>query len=231
MRISNLVALASFPLLVAVTTSAAETVASPGSLNTPPAGFTALFNNEDLTGWYGWGTRDPADLTAMTPEEQADYKQKSIEGGLLDAKGNDKGDHLKAHWTVEDGELVNDGKGLYLTTDKNYGDFELLVDYKMLPLGDSGVYLRGIPQVQIWDSTEERKFKLGADKGSGGLWNNKREEGKYPSKLMDKPFGEWNHFRIRMIGERVTVEFNGEVVVDNAVMDNYFAQRKAAKQL
>lgn len=210
---------------------AADSSSGPASSNTPPEGFTALFNGKDLTGWYGWGTRDPADLTAMSPEEQADYKHKSIEGGLLDAKGNDKGDHLKAHWTVEDGELVNDGKGLYLTTDKNYGDFELLVDYKMLPLGDSGVYLRGIPQVQIWDSTEERKFKLGADKGSGGLWNNKREEGKYPSKLMDKPFGEWNHFRIRMIGERVTVEFNGEVVVDNAVMDNYFAQRKAAKQL
>lgn len=68
---------------------------------------------------------------------------------------------------------MNDGKGLYLTTEKDYGDFELWVDYKMLPRGDSGIYLRGIPQVQIWDFTEEAKFKLGADKGSGGLWNNK----------------------------------------------------------
>ena len=132
--------------------------------NTPPEGFTALFNGKDLSGWYGWGTQDPTDLWKMSPDEQAAYKKKSIDGGLTDAKGNDKGDHLNAHWKVENGELVNDGKGLYLTTDKDYGDFELMVDYKMLPLGDSGIYLRGIPQVQIWDYTEESKFKLGADK-------------------------------------------------------------------
>ena len=166
----------------------------------------------------------------MSPEEQADYKEKSISGGLLNAKGKDTNDHINAHWRVENGEVINDGKGLYLTTDKEYGDFELLVDYKMQPLGDSGIYLRGIPQVQIWDSTEEKKFKLGADKGSGGLWNNKRNEGKHPLALMDRPFGKWNHFRIKMIGERVTVELNGKVVVQNAVMDNYFAHRKKKKE-
>ena len=195
--------------------------------NVPPPGFTALFNGKDLSGWYGWGTQDPTDLWKMTPEEQAAYKKKSVEGGLTDAKGNDKGDHINAHWSVQNGELVNDGKGLYLTTDKDYGDFELMVDYKMLPLGDSGIYLRGLPQVQIWDYTEESKFKLGADKGSGSLWNNKGEEGKFPTKRMDKPFGEWNSFLIKMIGERVTVTFNGEVVVNNAPMENYFANAKA----
>ena len=197
--------------------------------NQPPEGFVPLFNGKDLSGWYGWGTRDPAELWAMSAEEKADYKKKSIEGGLTDAKGNDKGDHLNAHWSVENGELVNDGKGLYLTTDKDYGDFELMVDYKMLPLGDSGIYLRGIPQVQIWDFTEkdEKAVSLGKPFGSGGLWNNKNPEGKNPLKLMDKPIGEWNHFHIKMIGERVTVTFNGEVVVDNAVLENFFANKKA----
>jgi len=195
--------------------------------NVPPAGFTALFNGKDLSGWYGWGTQDPADLAKMSEAERADYKKKSVEGGLKDAKGNDKGDHITAHWSVQNGELVNDGKGLYLTTDKDYGDFELMVEYKMLPLGDSGIYLRGVPQVQIWDFTEEAKFKLGADKGSGSLWNNKGEEGKFPLKRMDKPFGEWNTFHIKMIGERVTVTFNGEIVVNNAPLENYFANKKA----
>ena len=155
--------------------------------NVPPAGFTALFNGKDLSGWYGWGTQDPTDLAKMSEAERAEYKKKSVEGGLKDAKGNDKGDHINAHWSVQNGELVNDGKGLYLTTDKDYGDFELMVDYKMLPLGDSGIYLRGLPQVQIWDYTEEAKFKLGADKGSGSLWNNKGEEGKYDKYFSPEP--------------------------------------------
>ncbi|OYW27243.1 MAG: hypothetical protein B7Z47_06825, partial [Chthoniobacter sp. 12-60-6] len=207
---------------------AAATLASAAD-NTPPEGFTALFNGKDLSGWYGWGTQDPTELWNKTPEEQAAYKKMSVDGGLKDAKGNDKGDHVNAHWKVEDGQLVNDGKGLYLTTDKDYGDFELMVDYKMLPLGDSGIYLRGIPQVQIWDFTEkdEKAVALGKPFGSGGLWNNKNPEGKNPLKLMDKPLGEWNTFTIKMIGERVTVIFNGEVVVKNAVLENFFANKKA----
>ena len=209
-------------LLFAVTTLAGA------ADNTPPEGFSALFNGKDLSGWYGWGTQDPTDLWSKAPAEQAEYKKKSVEGGLVDAKGNDKGDHINAHWKVENGELVNDGKGLYLTTDKDYGDFELMVDYKALPKGDSGIYLRGIPQVQIWDPNEEDPQGLGRAMGSGGLWNNsKGAPGKDPSKKMDKPLGEWNTFHIKMIGERVTVIFNGETVVNNAVLENFFANKKA----
>ncbi|MBS0209129.1 MAG: DUF1080 domain-containing protein [Planctomycetes bacterium] len=193
----------------------------------PPPGFTALFNGQNLQGWYGWSTRDPADLWGMSDEEKAKYKQQSIEGGLLNKKGEPLNDHLNAHWKVENGELVNDGHGLYLTTDKDYGDFELLLEYKALPLGDSGVYLRGTPQVQIWDTTNGDPRGLGQDKGSGGLWNNRKgSPGKDPLKKMDKPLGEWNSMRITMIGERVTVALNGEVVVDNAPLENFFANRK-----
>ncbi len=87
--------------------------------NQAPPGFTALFNGRDLTGWYGWSTRDPGEFWDMTPEEQAKYKKESIEGGLLDKKGQPSNDHLQAHWRVENGELINDGKGLYATTDKD----------------------------------------------------------------------------------------------------------------
>jgi len=194
--------------------------------NVPPAGFTALFNGKDLTGWFGWGTRDPSDLWRMSPADLAEYKRKSVEGGLPLGKAGPE--HVNAHWKVENGEIVNDGGGLYLTTDKDYGDFELRVDYKALPDGDSGIYLRGIPQVQIWDATKGDPGGIGQDKGSGGLWNNsKGAPGKDPLKRMDKPFGEWNRFVIRMIGERVTVIFNGEKVVDNAVLENFFANKKA----
>ena len=103
--------------------------------DTPPPGFVALFNGTDLRGWYGWGTQDPDDFRNMSHEAQLEYKKKSIHGGLLNKKGIDVGDHINAHWRVEDGELVNDGKGLYLTTDDEFSDFELLVDFKMQPLG------------------------------------------------------------------------------------------------
>ena len=192
------------------------------------SGMVPLFNGTDLSGWYGWSTRDPQELWAMSPEEQAEYKRKSVEGGLLKADGEPNDDYINAHWRVENGELVNDGHGLYLTTDKDYGDFELHLEYKALPLGDSGVYLRGTPQVQIWDPNTSDPNGLGYADGSGGLWNNRKgSPGKFPLKKMDKPLGEWNSMDITMIGEQVTVVFNGEKVVDRAPLENYFANQKS----
>ena len=180
----------------------------------PPPGFVALFNGENLDGWWGLKTENPAKWMALSPE---DFEAKR-KASLAD---------IKAHWRAENGILVNDGHGMFLTTDKNYGDFELLLEYKTVALADSGIYLRGIPQVQIWDSTEERKFKLGADKGSGGLWNNPGGwKGKDPLVLADKPFGEWNSMRIQMVGEYVTVDLNDKRVVDHARLSNYFGRKQ-----
>ena len=145
-----------------------------------PEGFHAIFNGKDLTGWHGMPHFDPRDLGKMTPEDRA----KHIAEWTADSK---------MHWSVENEELVNDGFGAYLATDGEYTDYELLIDYKTVPLADSGIYLKANPQVQIWDSTEQAKFNLGANKGSGGLWNNSAgADGKDPSELADKPFGEWN---------------------------------------
>ena len=175
-----------------------------------PEGFHAIFNGKDLTGWHGMPHFDPRDLAKMTPEDRA----KHIAEWTADSK---------MHWSVENEELVNDGFGAYLATDGEYTDYELLIDYKTVPLADSGIYLKANPQVQIWDSTEQAKFNLGANKGSGGLWNNSAgADGKDPSELADKPFGEWNSFRIRQIGARTSVWLNGKHVVDNAIMENYF---------
>jgi hypothetical protein len=180
----------------------------------PPQGFTALFNGKDLAGWHGMGNQDPRKIWALTDEERA----KKFEESLAD---------IQQHWRAENNELVNDGKGLYLTTDKDYGDIELLVDYKTVAKADSGVYLRGTPQVQIWDFTEAGgKWKIGADKGSGGLWNNSAgAPGKDPLVLADKPFGEWNSLRILQVGARTTVYLNGKLVVDHAIMENYWDRK------
>ena len=176
----------------------------------PPSGFTALWNGTNLAGWWGADTEDPRQYHALSPEEF----QKKHDASLA---------NIQAHWTAEGSELVNDGHGLFLSTDQEYGDFELLADYRTVPLADSGIYLRGCPQVQIWDSTEEAKFKLGADKGSGGLWNNSPgAPGKDPLVKADKPFGEWNHFRVVMAGSRVWVWLNGRQTVAGAALENYF---------
>ena len=192
-----------------------------------PTGFTPLFNGKDLAGWRGGSTFDHRKLLAMTPEARAEQIKKwtaaDQKGGMMEASTKQPG---KAHWYVEGDELVNDGFGAYATTEKDYGDFELLLEYKTVPLADSGIYLRGVPQVQIWDYTEEKKFGLGANKGSGGLWNNSKDApGKDPLVLADKPFGEWNKFRIIMKGENVTVYLNGKLVVDNAKMENYYDRK------
>jgi len=180
---------------------------------TPPEGFTALFNEKNLSGWWGLTTEDPVKWKALSADKLAEKKAASLKD-------------IAQHWSVNGEELVNDGHGLYLSTQKNYGDFEFLVDYKTVPKADSGIYLRGIPQVQIWDSTEEAKFNIGANKGSGGLWNNsKGTPGKDPLVLADKPFGQWNSFRIIMVGERVSVWLNGKLLVDHARMENYFNRK------
>ncbi len=114
------------------------------------------------------------------------------------------------HWKIVDGVIVYDGKGGSLPTEKDYGDFELYVDWKIKKGGDSGIYLRGRPQVQIWDREE----------GSGGLWNNKKTHvGEKPLVAADNPIGEWNTFKIKLIGDKVTVHLNGKLVVDNAPME------------
>jgi len=201
--------------VVALALSSLSVPALHAADNAPPEGFTALFNGKDFSGWHGMGHFDPYKLAAMTEAERAEKRAKDLED-------------LKVHWKVENGELVNDGHGVYLTTDEPLGDIELLVDYKMLPKGDSGIYLRATPQVQIWDYTEEGgKWKLGADKGSGGLWNNRAGmPGKDPLVLADKPFGEWNTFRIVQVGARTGVWLNGKPVVDHAILENFWDKER-----
>jgi hypothetical protein len=183
-----------------------------------PSGFTAIFNGKDTTGWHGLNPHSPP-LDKFLALDKAERDAK-IAAWTEDA--------LK-HWSVQNGELVNDGNGAYLATDKDYGDIELFIEYKTVPKADSGIYLRGVPQVQIWDSTKEGgKWAQGADKGSGGLWNNSQgAPGKDPLVLADKPFGEWNSFRIIQVGARTTVYLNDKLVVDNAPMENFYDRKQS----
>jgi hypothetical protein len=181
-------------------------ILSPGyAADAVPEGFTPLFNGKDLSGWKGL-VGSPITRAAMPPEKLAAEQKQADE-------------EMRANWSAEEGVLVFDGKGKSLCTDKDYGDFELIVDWKIKEGGDSGIYLRGSPQVQIRDTKFPDYFRHGAEKGSGALWNNQKNP-RFPSAHADKPVGEWNTFHIQMVGERVTVKLNGTLIVDNVVMEN-----------
>jgi HEAT repeat protein len=167
-------------------------------------GFVRLFDGRSLAGWKGL-VADPPKRAKMAPEE-------------LRAAQAEADERMRAHWRIEDGALVFDGAGESLCTGRDYGDFELLADWLIGPKGDSGLYLRGSPQVQIWDPAENPE-------GSGGLYNNQKGSSK-PLEKADRPAGEWNAFRVIMIGDRVTVYLNDKLVVDNVALENYWERDK-----
>ena len=170
----------------------------------PDEGFVSMFNGKDLTGWQGL-VENPVSRAKMRPAELA---RKQAEA---DSK-------VPLNWSVKDGSIWFSGRGDNLCSVKLYSDFEMLVDWKITKAGDSGIYLRGSPQVQIWDTS---RVAVGAQVGSGGLYNNQIHPSK-PLKVADNLVGEWNTFRIIMIGEKVSVWLNGELVTDNVTMENYW---------
>ena len=167
----------------------------------PPPGFSALFDGQSLRGWKG--------LVGDPP------KRAKMSAATLEVEQAKADERMRAHWKAEGGVLKYDGKGDSLCTARDYGDFEMLVDWKIEKGGDSGIYVRGSPQVQIWDNPL----------GSGGLYNNEKNP-KNPLVVADRPIGEWNTFRILMQSERVSVWLNGTLVTDNVVLENYWERDK-----
>jgi hypothetical protein len=169
-------------------------------------GFVSLFNGKDLTGWKGLvgnpiARAKMSDTALQTAQAKADLK-------------------MKEDWVVQDGLLNYTGnlRGENLATVKEYGDIEMYIDWKIQEKGDAGIYLRGTPQVQIWDTSRR---EVGAQVGSGGLYNNQKNVSK-PLVVADNKIGEWNTFHIIMKADKVTVYLNGILVTDNIALENYW---------
>jgi len=159
------------------------------STNSAPEGFAQLFNGYDLTGWK---------------------------------------DDRSGHWRAVQGLLFYDGGGWQpapstefkrnLCTESEYGDFILLIDWKIEKDGNSGIFLRGDlsqsesgqVQVEIWDRTA---VVYSSPLGSGGIVGYTVKE-QAPLRTVDRPVGEWNHFEIRVEKGRVTVYLNDQLVLD-----------------
>ncbi len=176
-------------------------------------GFVSIFNGKDLTGWKGL-VQNPIARAKMTKAQLAKAQAKADE-------------LMNKNWKVEDGCIVYHGDSFdNLCTVKQYGDFEMYIDWMLDPAGpeaDAGLYLRGTPQVQIWDTA---RVNVGAQVGSGGLYNNQKNQST-PLKVADNKLGQWNSFYIKMVGDRVTVYLNGELVVKNVILENYWDRNQS----
>jgi hypothetical protein len=169
-------------------------------------GFVTLFNGKDLTGWKGLVSNPIArskmsDTALQAAQVKADKKMQEdwvVKDGLLNFTGNEHGENL--------------------ATVKVYGDIEMYIDWRIQSKGDAGIYLRGTPQVQIWDTSRR---EVGAQVGSGGLYNNQKNVSK-PLVVADNKVGEWNTFHIIMNGDKVTVYLNGVLVTDHIPLENYW---------
>ena len=120
----------------------------------------------------------------------------------------------KAHWLVEDGIIRYDGRAGSLRTKQSFGDYVLRVDWRLPRKADSGVFVRGNKQLNIWTWSM----------GSGEMWEHRggfRGPGAnpyIPSSCEDRAVGEWNTFLITVKSNRVTVLLNGKKVISDAVL-------------
>ena len=152
----------------------------------PPKGFTALFNEKDLTGW-------------------------KILNGKIESWGVDKGLLF-----------VKGGGGGWLMTEKEYANFELRLEFKVPEKANSGVALRspmkGDPaytgmEIQILDDPAYKGLQKW--QATGSIYGVVAA-----SKVPTKKIGEWNSYRIVCNGRKVTIELNGEKVVDADLDDH-----------
>jgi hypothetical protein len=133
----------------------------------------------------------------------------------------------KDAWSAENGLLVVKGQGGgWLMTEKEYADFELMLEYKLVEKGNSGVALRsplgGRPsntamEIQILDDAWHKVNYKGLKRTqlTGSIYDVVP-----PSVEVTKPIGEWNQMRITAKGRHITVELNGTKIVD-ANLDDY----------
>jgi len=142
----------------------------------------ALLNGKDLSGWK------------LTNERQANG------------------------WSVQDGVLVNnpvqeEGKHRSygnLRTEKEFEDFNLTLDVNVPPHGNSGIYLRGIYEVQV----EDTYGKPLNPHNMGGIYSRIT-----PAVAAEKPAGEWQTMDITLVDRHVTVILNGQKIIDNQPLE------------
>ena len=177
------------------------------------AGYTQLFNGEDLSGWIipegdngHWSVIDGVidyDARSEAESNKSLMSEKEYKDFELHVEWRFKGygDHLfKLPTILPSGEYLRDENGKIIEP--------------LGPNSDSGILLKGVGQTNLWCWSV----------GSGELWsirNNKElpaeaRAAAVPSSNQDNPVGFWNAFDITVKGERITIKNNGIIVINNA---------------
>lgn len=140
----------------------------------------------------------------------------------------------KDTWKVEDGMIVCAGSGGgWLGTEREYGDFELQLQYRLTPGGNSGIYIRAPEaghisrvgmEIQVLDDPHPRYAKLNNYQYTGAIYHVVG-----PTEKCGKPAGEWNDLTIVAKGRQVQVSLNGKKIVD-ANLDEYLKNEAIAKE-
>lgn len=164
------------------------------------------------------GTRMPPlpprpDLSKVQFGEPVDLLEEGLAGWRL---SNPK---KKNGWRLEDGVLINEtpktdfgAYGSYgnLRSKREFEDFQLTIDYNVGVGGNSGIYLRGMYEAQVVN----RDSPMQGIQGPGAIFGRLA-----PSRNAGKPGVEWNRYRLTLVDRHITVELNGEVVIDNQPLE------------
>ncbi|HVS19892.1 MAG TPA: DUF1080 domain-containing protein, partial [Planctomycetota bacterium] len=160
-----------------------------------------LFNGSDLTGWRGYHEGDPPLESVWTV----------VGGGILVCSGEPMG---------------------YLYTEAEYENFVLELDWRWDPAtragGNSGVLLRVGGEPGIWPRSLEAQLKSGSagdfhvfgDFSVGVLPERPRGRRGSAALRNENPPGQWNHYRITVDRSLVTLEINGQIVNQAAMVES-----------
>ena len=161
--------------------------------------------------------------SCLLSASQASFAANKAEEGfvsLFDGKTLD-GWHLMngAKFVVEDGVLKhNEGLG-WLRSDKEYADFILRLEFRFLrPKQDGGVFLRSVKEGENWPN-QKYEVQIENTARMAMIFGAQHDLNVELVQKVLKPDGEWNAYDIKIVGSRIEVRLNGEMVTTSDSAD------------
>lgn len=114
-------------------------------------------------------------------------------------------DDGKRSWSVQNGMLVNtlgkDEHGTDLLTEEQFRNFTVRFEFQVPPNSNSGFYLRGRHEIQVFDDYKSGKPTAG---GNGAIYNLKPV-----SLFASRKPGQWQSAEVTIVGQKITAILNG----------------------